>query len=100
MRIRVRSAPTGRNSSASPPPEPATLPEPAATVPVPADPGSTASAADLIGFNPRAQTVIIALLAGILMLLCVEVYLLIALHPIANGDDRQAQRTGVSQTIR
>ncbi|WP_298957671.1 hypothetical protein [uncultured Methylobacterium sp.] len=82
-------------------PEPAAVPEPVAALPGPGldAPGSAAAAA-LIGFSPRAQSVIIALLAGILMLLCVEVYLLIALHPIANGDDRQAQRTGVSQTIR
>ncbi|RVU21000.1 hypothetical protein [Methylobacterium oryzihabitans] len=89
------------------PPEPAAIPDPAAAVPAPGPaapglvpPGSAAAAAGLIGFSPRAQSVIIALLASILLLLCVEVYLLIALHPIANGDDRQAQRTGVSQTIR
>ncbi|MEH3145595.1 MAG: hypothetical protein PGN34_09640 [Methylobacterium frigidaeris] len=83
--------------------EPSASPD-AGRAPAPAQPDVAVPApetpAAVMGFTPRAQTVIIALLASILVLLCVEVYLMITLHPMAGGSDRQAQRTGLIQTIR
>jgi hypothetical protein len=69
-----------------PAPEPAAPAE--APVAPPAEPGLPAPAPVVVAFSPRGQAAVIALLAGILLMLCIEVGLMLSARQ-AEADQRQ-----------